>query len=106
MSERRRGEEGSGLLLAIATVGLVAALTSGIARVGSAASARASAQAAADAAALAGAAGGLEAVDEAAARNGATVTEIVTRGDDVLVTVDRGGVEARARARGTTVAIP
>ena len=58
MSERRRGERGSAVVVAIATIGLGAALIAGIGRVGAAASTRASAQAAADAAALAGAAAG------------------------------------------------
>ena len=106
MSDGSRGEHGSGVLLAIATIGLLAALTVGIGRVGSAAADRAAAQAAADAAALAGAAAGPEAAHEAASRNEATVTSFATRGDDVLVTVDRRGVVARARARSTTVPIP
>ncbi|MCB0961770.1 MAG: hypothetical protein KDA98_00430 [Acidimicrobiales bacterium] len=106
MSERRRGERASAVLGAIATIGLLAALTAGLAHVGSAAATQAGAQAAADAAALAGAVAGPSAAAEAAARNDAVVRAFRTLGDDVVVTVERRGASARARARSTPVAIP
>ena len=106
MSEDPRGERASAVLGAIAAIGLAAALTVGIARVGGAAATRASAQAAADAAALAGAIAGPSAAEEAASRNGAVLRSFSAHGDDVLVTVERRDAVARARARSTPGPIP
>lgn len=71
----------------------------GLVRVASAAARQGAAQAAADAAALAGAAEGADAAEAVAAANEAQVVAYRGDGADVVVTVERRGHQAMARAR-------
>ena len=81
-------------------------LAVGVAQVGRAASLRASAQAAADASALAGAADGQGAAGQVAAANHAVLRSYRTDGTDVVVSIERRGATATARARWQLPAIP
>ena len=83
-----------------------ALLCLGVARVGSAAGSRASAQAAADAAALAGAAAGRARRPRAGRGQPRVVVAFGDDGADVVVTVERRGVTATARARWVPAPIP
>jgi hypothetical protein len=85
-------------LLAFA-VGLTAVMVLGLAHMGRVVADRAQARTAADAAALAGAAEGEGAARTLAEANGGEVVSYVTQGDEVLVGVTVGGVEAFGRAR-------
>jgi hypothetical protein len=80
-------------LLLVGVVGL------GLVRVAAAAARLGAAQAAADAVALAGAADGPDAADTVAAANDARVEAYRSAGGDVVVTVERRGHRATARAR-------
>ena len=78
----------------------------GLVRVALAVEARAEAQAAADASALAGAASDRQGAEEVADANDAELVSFESSGDEVLVTVSRLGVTARARARWLPAPIP
>lgn len=80
-------------LLLVGVVGL------GLVRVAATAARQGAAQAAADAVALAGAADGPDAADTVAAANDARVEAYRSAGGDVVVTVERRGHRATARAR-------
>ncbi len=67
---------------------------------------RAEAQAAADAVALAGAASDRQGAAEVAEANDTELVRYDVDGDEVLVTVARAGVTARARARWVPAPIP
>lgn len=96
MRSDERGQAAPLVLIAV----LFAALSClGLARLGAAAAGSARSQAAADAAALAGATDGEAAARRLAEANDATLVAFRTVGDDVEVTVERGGDTATARAR-------
>jgi hypothetical protein len=84
-------------MVAIVTIALVALVPAGRALTD-----RARARTAADAAALAGAAEGEQAARDLAGVNGGELVEFARSGDEVVVRVRVGGVEAYARARATT----
>ncbi len=77
---------------------LAALLSVGVGRVGVVMVQRQRAQIAADAAALAGVSGGRDAAAGLADANGATLVAFDQVGDDVVVTVEIGAVDASARA--------
>jgi hypothetical protein len=77
---------------------LGALLAIGVGRVGAVVVQRQRAQIAADAAALAGVRGGRATAAAVATANGAALLSFDVRGDDVLVTVTVGAVDASARA--------
>ncbi|HEY6416827.1 MAG TPA: M15 family metallopeptidase [Acidimicrobiales bacterium] len=87
--------------LAAAIVGLCCVALLALAPVARALDDRARARTAADAAALAGAADGERTAREVAGANGADLLEIERDGDEVVVQVRVGEVEAYARARAT-----
>lgn len=99
-------ERGQAVPLLLVAVLLAALCLGGLARLGGAAADRASAQAAADAAALAGAADGEVAAEQLAQANRAELVGYVAEGDDVIVTVERDGARATARARWASAPIP
>jgi hypothetical protein len=100
-------DRGQAVPLLVAAVGLAAVLVVGLAHMGRVVADRAQARTAADAAALAGAAEGEDAAREVASANGGELIRYDTRsggesdaaGDEVLVEVSVGGVEAFGRAR-------
>jgi D-alanyl-D-alanine carboxypeptidase/Putative Flp pilus-assembly TadE/G-like len=101
-TSRRNGNDGGQVVpLAAALVGLCCVALLALAPVARALDDRARARTAADAAALAGAADGERTAREVAAANGADLLEIERTGDEVVVQVRVGEVEAYARARGT-----
>src|SRR5690606_40716332 len=97
----RAGDGGQAVPLAAAMLALVGVALVALVPVGRALAERARARTAADAAALAGAAGGEPAARELAEANGARLLELESDGDEVVVRVQVGDVDAYARARGT-----
>lgn len=97
----RPGDQGQAVPLAAAMLAFVAMALVALVPVGRALAERAQARTAADAAALAGAAGGEPAARELAEANGGRLLELDAEGDEVVVRVQVGGVDAYARARGT-----
>jgi D-alanyl-D-alanine carboxypeptidase/Putative Flp pilus-assembly TadE/G-like len=96
------GNDGGQIVpLAAALVALCCVALLALAPVARALDDRAQARTAADAAALAGAAAGERTAREVAGANGADLLEIERNGDDVVVQVRVGEVEAYARARAT-----
>jgi D-alanyl-D-alanine carboxypeptidase len=100
-TRRNRNDGGQVVPLAAALVGLCCVGLLALAPAARALDDRAQARTAADAAALAGAADGERTAREVAAANGADLLEIERNGDEVVVQVRVGEVEAYARARGT-----
>jgi hypothetical protein len=98
-----RPQQGQVVPLVAVVLVLAALLGVGLVRVAAASSTRAAAQAAADASALAGAADGEAAARRLAAANDARLTAFRVVADDVVVTVERAGVRAQARARWSPV---
>ena len=92
---------GQALPLAAAMVAVVTIALVGLVPAAQALADRARARTAADAAALAAAVDGEHAARELAADNGAELVEFERSGDEVVVGVRLGDVEARARARAT-----
>lgn len=91
----------SGQIVPVIAVALLLAglLGLGLIHLGAAAARQAAAQAAADAVALAGASAGEQAAHRVAAENGARIEELVLESGEALVTVERRGHRATARAR-------
>jgi hypothetical protein len=104
-SERRfaAADDGQVVPLAAALMVLVVAALVALVPAVEALSARARASSAADAAALAGAAEGEDAARRLAAANGAELVDFRREGEEVVVRVRVGAVEAEARARGHRV---
>jgi D-alanyl-D-alanine carboxypeptidase/Putative Flp pilus-assembly TadE/G-like len=98
---RDGNDDGQIVPLAAALVGLCCVALLALAPVARALDDRARARTAADAAALAGAADGERTAREVAGANGAHLLEIERDGDEVVVQVRVGEVEAYARARAT-----
>lgn len=100
-ARRPRWTSGAGQVVPLLAVLLLFAglVGVGLVHVAAAAARRGGAEAAADAAALAGAAAGRDAAEDAARANDARLVTYRTEGDDVVVTVERHGATARARAR-------
>jgi hypothetical protein len=94
------GDAGQVLPLAAALMVLVVTALVALVPAVEALTARARASTAADAAALAGAAEGEAAARQLAAANGAELVEFRREGEEVVVRVRVGAVEAEARARG------
>ncbi len=101
---RPRRQAGQLVPVFAVVVVLAGALALGVVHLGAAAARQAAAQAAADAAALAGAAEDRDAADAVARANGARLTHHHRDGPDVVVTVERRGHTARARARWVPIA--
>ncbi len=107
MFQVNRGDDrGQATPLAVAMLAVVAVALVGLVPVGRALGDRARARTAADAAALAGAAEGEQAARSLAAENGAELVEFERSGDEVVVRVEVGDVDAYARARATRRAAP
>jgi hypothetical protein len=105
-SSRRSGNDGGQIVpLAAALVGLCCVALLALVPVARTLDDRARARTAADAAALAGAADGERTAREVAVANDADLLEIDRNGDEVVVQVRVGGVEAYARARATRQAV-
>jgi D-alanyl-D-alanine carboxypeptidase/Putative Flp pilus-assembly TadE/G-like len=105
-SSRRSGNDGGQIVpLAAALVGLCCVALLALVPVARTLDDRARARTAADAAALAGAADGERTAREVAVANGADLLEIDRNGDEVVVQVRVGEVEAYARARATRHAL-
>ena len=105
-SSRRSGNDGGQIVpLAAALVGLCCVALLSLVPVARTLDDRARARTAADAAALAGAADGERTAREVAVANGADLLEIDRNGDEVVVQVRVGEVEAYARARATRPAV-
>jgi hypothetical protein len=101
-SSTRCGHDGGQIVpLAAALVGLCCVALLSLVPVARTLDDRARARTAADAAALAGAADGEPTAREVAVANGADLLEIERNGDEVVVQVRVGEVEAYARARAT-----
>jgi hypothetical protein len=101
-SSTRCGHDGGQIVpLAAALVGLCCVALLALVPVARTLDDRARARTAADAAALAGAADGEPTAREVAVANGADLLEIERNGDEVVVQVRVGEVEAYARARAT-----
>jgi D-alanyl-D-alanine carboxypeptidase/Putative Flp pilus-assembly TadE/G-like len=98
---RDGNDDGQIVPLAAALVGLCCVALLALAPVARVLDDRARARTAADAAALAGAADGERTAREVAGANGADLLEIERNGDEVVVQVRVGEVEAYARARAT-----
>jgi D-alanyl-D-alanine carboxypeptidase/Putative Flp pilus-assembly TadE/G-like len=96
-----RDDRGQIVPLAAAMVALCCAALMALVPVAGVLDDRARARTAADAAALAGAADGDRAARQMAEANGGDLVEIRRTGDEVVVQVRVGGVEAYARARAT-----
>jgi len=96
-----RGDDGQIVPLAAAMVALCCVALLALVPVAGALDHRAQARTAADAAALAGAADGDWAARQVARANGADLLDVERRGDEVVVRVRVGEVEAYARARAT-----
>lgn len=94
-----RPQAGQAVPLVLVALVFASLAAAGLVRVSSAARERAAVHAAADAAALAGAAEGRAAAQRVAEADGARLVAFHQVGDDVIVTVARGAVEAEARAR-------
>lgn len=97
---------GQAVPLVLVVLLFAAACAGGLVRVAVAAVQRAEAQAAADAVALAGAASDRQGAAEVAEANDTELVRYDVDGDEVLVTVARAGVTARARARWVPAPIP
>jgi hypothetical protein len=95
----RSDERGQAVPLAAAMMAVACVALIALVPVGRALHQRAQARTAADAAALAGAAEGEQAAEALAADNGGDLVDFERRGDEVVVTVRVGGVDAAARAR-------
>lgn len=105
-SSRRCGNDGGQIVpLAAALVGLCCVALLALVPVARTLDDRARARTAADAAALAGAADGERTAREVAVANGADLLEIDRNGDEVVVQVRVGEVEAYARAGATRHAV-
>jgi hypothetical protein len=102
---RDGNDDGQIVPLAAALVGFCCVALLALAPVARALDDRARARTAADAAALAGAADGERTAREVAGANGADLLEIERSGDEVVVQVRVGEVEAYARARATPGAV-
>lgn len=102
----RADDRGQATPLAVAMLAVVAVALVGLVPVGRTLTDRARARSAADAAALAGAADGEQAARALAADNGAELVEFERSGDEVVVRVEVGSVDAYARARATRRAAP
>jgi hypothetical protein len=102
----RRDERGQAVPLAVAMLAIVTVALVALVPVGRALGDRARARTAADAAALAGAAEGEQAAGDLAAENGGELVEFDRTGDEVVVRVRVGDVEAYARARSVRRASP
>jgi hypothetical protein len=102
----RDDDRGQVVPLAAAMVALCGVALLALVPVAGALDERARARTAADAAALAGAADGEAAAEQVAAANGADLLEIEQEGDEVVVQVRVGEVEAYAKARGSRRAAP
>lgn len=94
-------DRGQAVPLAAAMMAVVTVALVGLVPAGRALADRARARTAADAAALAAAVDGEAAARELAHANGAELIEVERTGDEVVVGVRLGDVEARARARAT-----
>jgi D-alanyl-D-alanine carboxypeptidase len=101
-----RGDAGQAVPLAVAMMALVVVALVALVPAAEALGRRARAGTAADAAALAGAAEGEDAARRLAAANGAEVVAFTRAGDEVVVRVRVGDVEAEARARGRRAPLP
>jgi hypothetical protein len=99
--QRDRDDRGQIVPLAAAMVALCCVVLLALVPVASALDDRARARTAADAAALAGAADGDQTARQIAEANGADLVELERTGDQVVVQVRVGEVEAYARARAT-----
>lgn len=97
----RRDDEGQVVPLAAAMVALCCVALMALVPVAGTLDDRARARTAADAAALAGAADGDQTARQVASANGAALVEIERNGEEVVVQVRVGRVEAYARARAT-----
>ena len=100
-TDRRRDDRGQATPLALAMLAIVVAALVGLVPAGLALADRARVRTAADAAALAGAADGEQAARDLAADNGGELVDFRRDGDEVVVRVRRGAVDAYARARAT-----
>jgi len=98
-------DRGQAMPLAAAMVAVVAVALVGLVPVGRALADRARARTAADAAALAGAVEGEQAARELAIGNGGELIGFERTGQEVIVRVRVGAVDAYARARATTRAV-
>ena len=98
-ASERFDDRGQAIPLLAFAVGLTAVMVLGLAHMGRVVADRAQARTAADAAALAGAAEGEESARSVARANGGEVTRYDTHGDEGVVEVSVGGVEAFGRAR-------
>ncbi|HEX6421140.1 MAG TPA: M15 family metallopeptidase [Acidimicrobiales bacterium] len=96
-----RNDRGQAVPLAAAMVAVFAVALAGLVPAGRAVADRARARTAADAAALAGAVEGEQAAGDLADDNGADLVDFTRSGDEVVVRVRVGAVEASARARAT-----
>jgi hypothetical protein len=96
----RVDDNGQATPLLTAAVGLTAMMLLALAPMGRVLSARAQARTAADAAALAGAAAGEAAADALAKANRGDLRRYESNGDEVIVEVEVGGVNAFSRAQG------
>lgn len=94
-----RSDDGQAVPLAVAMMAVACVALIALVPVGRALHHRAQARTAADAAALAGAAEGEQAAEALAAENGGDLVGFERQGDEVVVTVQVGGVAAAARAR-------
>jgi hypothetical protein len=99
MLQVHRDDAGQTVPLAVAMLAIVTVALVALAPVGRALADRAHARTAADAAALAGAAEGEQAARALAGANGADLVEFERAGDEVVVRVRVGDVDAYARAR-------
>jgi Flp pilus assembly protein TadG len=106
MTDPHQGQRGQATLLALVAIAFAALLVVGLASLGQAAAQRAGAQAAADAVALAGAARGEGDAEAIAEANAASIVTYRETSTDVVVTVERAGVRASARARWVPTPIP
>ena len=97
--DEKHDDRGQAVPLLVFAVGLTAVMVLGLAHMGRVVADRAQARTAADAAALAGAAEGEGAARSVAEANGGEVIHFRTEGDEVVVEVAVGGVEAFGRAR-------
>lgn len=103
---RSHDDRGQAVPLAAAMLAIVVVALVGLVPAGRALADRARARTAADAAALAGAAEGEQAARALAAGNGGALVDYERTGDEVVVRVRVGDVDAYARARATTTAAP
>jgi D-alanyl-D-alanine carboxypeptidase/Putative Flp pilus-assembly TadE/G-like len=106
MLQVHRDDAGQTVPLAVAMLAIVAVALVALAPVGRGLADRAHARTAADAAALAGAAEGEQAARALAGANGADLVEFERAGDEVVVRVRVGDVDAYARARAAVRSAP